>query len=83
MPAAPQFTKLTQAAWELYPTSYWYCTKDETVPYGFQQHMVHHVEELGSAEIKIEQLETGHCPFISKPEAVFKLIEKTLAEDAQ
>jgi hypothetical protein len=83
MPAIAQFTKLTAAAWEHHPTSYWYCSNDQAIPYDFQQYMVSKTEQLGGIKIRTEVINCGHSPFLSHPDLVFKLIEKTLGEGVE
>ena len=69
--------KGTHAAWKDIPTTFVHCTQDASMSLGLQKDMVQNaIESGGSTDITTESCDSGHCPFISMPSEVIRIVEK-------
>ena len=60
------------------PTTYVHCEKDQAIFVGLQRSMVEDAREAleGKESLKTETLDAGHCPFLSMPDEVVKLVTR-------
>lgn len=65
--------ELTHAGYWDVPVAYIKCTYDNVVPPEGQQGMIDFVSKDGAHPVKVYELECGHCPNASQPEALGKL----------
>ena len=71
--ASPSMTLVKKPCWSLdIPITYMICTNDQASPVSLQELML---ENLKKSHWNIERRDTGHCPFLSKPEVVVEIIE--------
>ena len=66
---------ITRAPWRDLPTTFVCCTKDMGIYLDLQKSMVKDAVENGAADLKVCELESGHSPFWSMPEAVVGIVE--------
>lgn len=71
--------KTTYAAYMDIPSSYLMCTKDNALPLPAQQGMVQAAVACG-AKIRVESVEAGHSPFLSKLEQTSAFIRRAAGE---
>ncbi|KAH7123758.1 Alpha/beta hydrolase fold-1 [Dendryphion nanum] len=71
--------KTTAASWQNIPTSYLLCENDMAIPAELQERMALSVKEAG-AEIEVTRLESGHSPFLSKPDETVEWLRKVAGE---
>jgi len=57
------------------PCSYIFCNLDNALPMPYQQGMA---AQLTAKDTKTATLETGHCPFLSKPQELLLALESVL-----
>ncbi|KAJ5659896.1 hypothetical protein N7507_006347 [Penicillium longicatenatum] len=76
--ANAMYQPLTHCSWREIPTTYVFTTTDLTIPLSYQKHMVAGMEAAGR-QVQTFTLETGHCPNITQPEELAKIIEQILA----
>ena len=64
--------------WMDLPTTYVHCEKDQAILVGLQRSMVEDAREAldGKGSLTTETLDAGHCPFLSVPDEVIKLVTK-------
>ena len=64
--------------WMDLPTTYVHCEKDQAILVGLQRSMVEDAREAleGKGSLTTETLDAGHCPFLSMPDEVMKLVTK-------
>jgi pimeloyl-ACP methyl ester carboxylesterase len=62
---------LTEAAWKTIPSTYVVCEADNAIPVTAQEAMAMHADD-------VERLNTSHCPFLSQPAAVARIIRRSL-----
>lgn len=67
--------KLEHCAWLEIPTSYVMATNDMTIPWHFQKDIVANMEEHG-CKVQTFLLETGHCPPVTLPKDMVKIVEE-------
>ncbi|KAJ5884365.1 hypothetical protein N7504_011937 [Penicillium tannophilum] len=72
------YQPLTHCSWREIPITYIFTTNDMTFPMRYQNHMVGGMEAEGR-EVQKFTLETAHCPNITQPEELAKVIEQILA----
>lgn len=70
--------KMSHAPWRDLPTTYVFCEEDKALLPGLQRAMVDGAVEAGGAGIETVTIQTGHCPFLSRPEVVQELVEGAL-----
>lgn len=73
-------TPVTYAAWKHLPTTYIFCTEDNTIIYQTQQNLVERARKEG-LHLRTERLEASHSPFLSMPEAVGDCVRRAALED--
>ena len=79
--ASPSITPVKEPCWNLeIPITYMICTNDQASPVFLQELMLNNVKK---SHWKIERRDTGHCPFLSKPEVVVDLIQQIEKEEAK
>ena len=61
--------------WKMVPSTYVHCKRDLAIMLPLQKNMVRDVVETGG-KMNVLELDTGHCPFFSKPEEVVGILEK-------
>ncbi len=66
--------------WMNIESTYVICEKDEALLVHLQRSMVKDAVEVGG-KVRVETLESGHCPFLSRPDEVVRIVEK-VAEKA-
>ncbi|KAJ5738018.1 hypothetical protein N7493_001173 [Penicillium malachiteum] len=69
---------LQHCAWREIPVSYIHTLNDITLPLHYQTAMVDEIKALGQ-DIQTFDLDSGHCPTITKPEELATLIEQIVA----
>ena len=72
------YQPLKHCSWREIPVSYIFATNDMTFPMDYQNHMVAVMEAAGR-EVQKFTLETGHCPNITMPEELAKIVDQILA----
>lgn len=72
-------SKALYSAWQDIPTSYLLCRLDKMIPPSLQEKMVQGTRDSG-AQIRVEELESGHSPFYSMPEQTADFIRRTAGE---
>ncbi|KUI62724.1 hypothetical protein VP1G_09841 [Cytospora mali] len=65
------------AAWRKIPTAYIYTKADMTVPIHYQRQFVEDIEKAGR-KVQTFEVETGHCPNFSAPQAVVDAVNKVV-----
>ena len=73
-PATAQLTPLTYTAHKYHPVSYLYCTNDRALTIEVQRKLV---KGSGVAWDEFE-CEASHSPYLSTPEKVLKVVERSL-----
>lgn len=69
---------VTFAAWKVIPSTYLYCLRNVAIPLAVQRLMV---EETGVAyTIAIDQVDTAHIPFITKPDETALAVRRAAGE---
>ena len=66
-------SELSHAGYWDVPVAFIKCTQDNVIPPDNQQGMIDFVSKEGAHPVKVYELESGHCPNISQPEALGKL----------
>lgn len=69
---------IANAPWKDLPTTYLFCSQDQSIKYSMQQSMVQDAIAAGGKLIT-ETIESGHCPFLSQPDNLLQIVEKTAA----
>ena len=70
---AGHIAKTTHTAWLYFPVTYIFCEKDRCVVVKRQQEMVEAVRQKGRI-VTTETLDTGHSPFLVKPDETAALV---------
>jgi pimeloyl-ACP methyl ester carboxylesterase len=68
-------SKLTYEAWKHIPSAYIICLNDKSIPLK----QVRQIVKDANIEMVLE-LKTGHCPYLSQPEAVAEFVRKAAGE---
>ncbi|KAL8668534.1 MAG: hypothetical protein Q9168_006838 [Polycauliona sp. 1 TL-2023] len=68
----------TQCAWREIPTSYIYTNQDMTVPLEYQKSMVDRLKAEGR-DVQTFELDTGHCPNLTKTRELVEIIEEIVS----
>ena len=76
-PAVIQTTPLTYVAYMHHTVSHLFCTNDAALDVETQKMMVAGLEKNG-IEVHTETCSSGHSPFLSMPEQVLELVNRTL-----
>ncbi|KAJ5116636.1 hypothetical protein N7456_000984 [Penicillium angulare] len=66
---------LKQCAWREIPVSYIHTLSDITLPLHYQKSMVEAIRAAGQ-DIQTFDIESGHCPMMTKPEEVAKIVKQ-------
>ena len=70
---------ITCAPWKDLSTMYVFCTQDLAIMLPLQRSMVQDaVDAGGKGGFVTEEIDSGHCPFLSKPEEVIRVVNKAL-----
>jgi pimeloyl-ACP methyl ester carboxylesterase len=73
----------TSAPWKDLPTTYIHCTRDLALMLPLQQSMVRDaVIAAGSAKLETVSIDSGHCPFLSKPTELVQIVREIAARMA-
>ena len=68
--------KVLAAPWKDLPTTYIHCERDLAIELPLQKDMVKDaIAAAGSAKLETVSLDTGHCPFLSNPEALMQIVK--------
>lgn len=65
--------------WMDVESTYVVCEKDDALLAPLQRSMVKDAQEAGE-KVRVETLESGHCPFLSQPDEVVRIVEKVAAK---
>ena len=69
------------APWKDLPMTYIYCTQDLAIMLPLQESMVQDaLNAVGSSRLITETIDSGHCPFLSKPEEVIRILHQVGVE---
>ncbi|KAJ6034668.1 uncharacterized protein N7446_009422 [Penicillium canescens] len=69
------------APWKDMPMTYIYCTRDLAIMLPLQESMVRDaLNAEGTSRLITETIDSGHCPFLSKPEEVIRILQRVGAE---
>lgn len=74
-------SKLTYAAYKTIPVSYIFCEEDQTVPPQVQQAVIDMMSNESGKEVDVHTIKSGHCPNISQPENLVKIIRRAVGEE--
>lgn len=66
------------APWKDLPTTYVHCSQDMAIMHPLQQSMVQDAVNAGGKLI-LETIDAGHCPFLSQPEEIVRIVESSVA----
>ncbi|KAJ5132496.1 hypothetical protein N7448_006654 [Penicillium atrosanguineum] len=71
---------VSEAPWRDLPTTYVYCTKDLAITLPLQKMMVEDAVASadGAVEFVTEDLDSGHCPFLSMPDELANIVKRVL-----
>ncbi|KAJ5692799.1 hypothetical protein N7462_002222 [Penicillium macrosclerotiorum] len=73
--------QITGAPWKDIPTTYIHTTRDLAIMLPLQQSMVKDAMDAGGkARFSTATIDSAHCPFLSRPEAVIHVLEGVLDE---
>lgn len=72
------YQEVAQCAWREIPVTYIHTSQDMTVPLECQKSMVDLMRAEGR-EVQTFELETGHCPNVTKTEEVVEIISEVVA----
>ncbi|KAI4263040.1 MAG: hypothetical protein L6R42_001799 [Xanthoria sp. 1 TBL-2021] len=72
------YQEVTRCAWREIPTSYIYTSQDMTVPLDYQKSMVDHMKAEGQ-EVQTFELDTGHCPNLTKTKEVVEIVKEIVS----
>lgn len=67
------------SAWDDIPTSYLVCTLDKMIPPPRQRMMIQGALD-GGAQVRVEEVESSHSPFLSMPERTAEFIRRAAGE---
>lgn len=70
---------VTLAPWKDLPTVYICCLQDRAIKLPLQQHMVEDITALRSSALETKTVDSGHCPFLSKPQQLLHIIREIVA----
>jgi pimeloyl-ACP methyl ester carboxylesterase len=74
--------KVTGAPWKDLPTTYVHCTRDLAIMLPLQKSMVQEAINAGGApEFVTEIIDSGHCPFLSKPDELISIVKALVSVD--
>ena len=65
--------------WMDVESTYVVCEKDEAILVRLQRHMVKDAQDAGG-KVQVETLQSGHCPFLSRPDEMVGIVEKVAAK---
>ena len=65
--------------WMDVESTYVVCEKDEALLGQLQRNMVKDAQDAGG-KVQVETLQSGHCPFLSQPDEVVRIVEKVAAK---
>lgn len=69
--------KLTYPGYKDIPVTYIKCTEDLILPPLYQQGAIDMIKSVGG-DVTVEDLQSGHCPNISMPGEVIRLVRKAV-----
>ena len=72
------YQEVVQCAWREIPVTYIYTSQDMTVPLEYQKSMVNLMKAEGR-EVQTFELETGHCPNLTKTTEVVDIVNEVVA----
>ena len=68
------------SAYEVYPVHYLVCLIDRSYPVEGQRATIKHIQDCGYS-VRVEEVDAGHSPFLSKPERTADFIRRTAGEE--
>lgn len=71
--------QISGAPWKDLPTTYIHCAQDLAIMLPLQQSMVQDAVNAGGKLIT-KTIDSGHCPFLSQPEAVLRIVEDAVTK---
>ncbi|WPB03967.1 uncharacterized protein RHO25_008611 [Cercospora beticola] len=75
------FTEITRhAPWRQFPCTYVYTTEDLALPLSTQQTLLGLLSEEERANFNFFTLESGHSPFLSKPDECVKILKQLVGQ---
>lgn len=74
VPLITQTTPITYAAYQYFPVTYLYCTKDQALPLALQEMMV----QSSGVVFKKESCDASHSPFLSMPQVVLDVVKRMI-----
>jgi hypothetical protein len=74
VPLITQTTPITYAAYQHFPVTYLYCTKDQGIPLALQEMMV----QNSGVAFKKEICDASHSPFLSMPQTVLDVVKRMI-----
>jgi hypothetical protein len=72
--------ELTYAGYKDVPVSYLFTEKDQTVTPEMQQVCIDNIEQATGNKVDVRRLDSGHFPFLSRPNEVAQIIRKVAGE---
>lgn len=72
--------KTKYAPWRDLPTTYVFCSRDKAILPPLQEALLKDVVDVGGSGIVTESIEAGHCPFLSRPGDVQRIVEGAVAK---
>lgn len=72
------YQEVTHCAWREIPSTYIYTSQDMTVPLDYQKSMVDHMQAEGQ-EVQTFELDTGHCPNLTKTKEVVEIVKQIVS----
>ena len=67
----------SHASWKALPSTFVYCTKDMALTLDFQEGMVKDARDNGAVDLVTVSCDSGHCPFLSLPAEVVRIVKNT------
>lgn len=64
--------------WMDVESTYVFCEKDKAILVQLQRNMVKDAQDAGG-KLQVETLQSGHCPFLSQPDEMVRIVEKVAA----
>jgi pimeloyl-ACP methyl ester carboxylesterase len=72
--------ELTYEGYKDVPVSYLYTEQDRTVLPKLQQVCIDNVEQATGKKVDVQKLDSGHFPFLSRPNDVVRIIRRVAGE---
>ena len=72
-------SRLTYAAYQHIPSTYLFCTNDQTIPIELQRKLI----DQSGANFQTFECDAGHSPFLSQPELTARVIRRAAGESIE